>query len=167
MLPALALAYARRVDLAGRGPPRSSHHLPRHNGGGSRGSPCCSVRSLLHLLLSPLYLFCAGGYFPWAVSGYALGLVITQAANVYGWTFNDVQGQPALLYLVPGVLGSQLLRAAICGEVAAVWTGHVLMVGEGGGQEMRDGDVGAASPDTAALLHGGSSKCCCDPYKRL
>ena len=132
VLPALALAYARRVDLAGRGPPRSSHHLPRHNGGGSRGSPCCSLRSLLHLPLSAFYLLrrrllSVGRQRLRArpchhTSGKCLRVDIQRRARA---------ARPTLLGASPG---PQLLRAAICGEVAAVWTGHVLMVGEGGGQ---------------------------------
>ena len=88
VLPALALAYGRRVDLC-------------HPSG---TPPAC-------------------GYFLWAVIGYGVGLLVTQAANVYGWTFNDVQGQPALLYLVPGVVGSQFIRAVLCGELPAIWEG--------------------------------------------
>ena len=110
VLPALALAYARRLDIClsaasspsvrsdrGRAPPRDSSG---DNGG-------C-------------------GYFVWAGVGYALGLAVTHAANIYGWTFNGVQGQPALLYLVPGVIGSQLVRASLHGELHAVWTGAPL-----------------------------------------
>ena len=98
VLPALALAYARRIDLA-------SEQADAPGGGGR--APCC-------------------GYFAWAVCGYALGLLVTLAANAYGWTFNGVQGQPALLYLVPGVIGSQLMRALLVGELSALWNGTPL-----------------------------------------
>ena len=40
-------------------------------------------------------------------------------------TLHD-QGQPALLYLVPGVIGFQLARAALACNFAAVWDGSTL-----------------------------------------
>ncbi|KOO26815.1 signal peptide peptidase-like 2b [Chrysochromulina tobinii] len=89
VLPALAIAYGRRVDLAS----------------------------------APNAWF---GYYTFAVVGYAVGLLVTLAANAYGWTFNGVQGQPALLYLVPGVIGFQLLRAVIACELQATWEGQQL-----------------------------------------
>lgn len=89
VLPALAIAYGRRVDLAS----------------------------------APNAWF---GYYTFAVVGYAVGLLVTLAANAYGWTFNGVQGQPALLYLVPSVIGFQLLRAVIACELQATWEGRQL-----------------------------------------
>ena len=89
VLPALAIAYGRRVDLA----------------------------------TAPDAWF---GYYTFAVVGYAVGLLTTLAANAYGWTFNGVQGQPALLYLVPGVIGFQLLRAVIACELQPTWEGQQL-----------------------------------------
>ena len=67
------------------------------------------------------------GYFAWGVFGYGLGLAVTLAANAYGWTFNDVKGQPALLYLVPGVLGALLLRSLLHRETAALFSGSSLV----------------------------------------
>jgi len=93
VLPALALAFGRLIDLSRRPAPPS---------------------------------ILRGGYYPSAVIGYALGLAITLYANASGWTFNDVKGQPALLYLVPGVLGSFFLRAVRHGEVSIVWSGAAL-----------------------------------------
>jgi len=91
VLPALAIAFARRVDLA----------LAREHHG-------AAVRC---------------GYFSWAVVGYGLGLAVTLAANTYGWTFNDVKGQPALLYLVPGVIGALLLRSLLQQSTRELWDG--------------------------------------------
>ena len=68
----------------------------------------------------------AGGYFAWAVVGYGLGLAVTLAANVYGWTFYGVRGQPALLYLVPGVVGALLCRSVLNHYVAELWAGSAL-----------------------------------------
>ena len=75
MLPALAIAYGRRIDLY-RAAAGSVSLL-------GKVSSCCSF-----------------GYFGWSVAGYGLGLAVTLAANAYGWTFNGVQGQPALLYVI-------------------------------------------------------------------
>ena len=77
MLPALAIAYGRRIDLyrAAAGRPGRISLL-------GKISSCCSC------------------YYGWSVAGYALGLAVTLAANAYGWTFNGVQGQPALLYVI-------------------------------------------------------------------
>lgn len=94
VLPALALAFGRRIDLASSA---------------ARGEP------------APRF-----GYFGWTVAGYAIGLAVTLCANAYGWTFNGVEGQPALLYLVPGVVGSQLVRSALRGELSDVWEGSPL-----------------------------------------
>jgi len=152
VLPALALAYARRVDLARRSP--RTPIMP--------ATSACTA--LLSAALAPLRTARTGGYYVWAVVGYALGLIITQAANVYGWTFNDVQGQPALLYLVPGVIGSQVVRAICMREISSVWSGEALLT-----SSLSDAHAEASSTDhagsTARLLprRGG---CCCD-YKRL
>ena len=88
-------------------------------------------------------------YFKLAAGGYALGLALTLAANTYGLTFNDVQGQPALLYLVPCVIGAFFLRAVPRHELAAVWHGTPLLGTAAGPGEEADGNG-----------------CCCD-YKRL
>ena len=103
--------------------------------------------------------------------GYAIGLAVTLAANTYGWTFNGVQGQPALLYLVPGVLGAIGVRALLEGEVGSIWSGGVL--------SQRPGElVDEAQPmplDGAATssVHGTcggqarGSSCCCNYAKEL
>ena len=117
-------------------------------------------------LLGILRVLSAGGYYPWAICGYGVGLMVTQAANVYGWTFNNVQGQPALLYLVPGVLLTQIGRALACNELSAMWHGGALVSG-GGGPASDSGSESAAdeTKSTARLLHrtrDGGKRCWCD-----
>ena len=70
---------------------------------------------------------CIGGYWPAATLAYAFGLGITLVANIYGWTFNGVQGQPALLYLVPCTVGSVLAVALARGDLPQVWHGTLLV----------------------------------------
>jgi len=103
------------------------------------------------------------GYFSCAVVGYAIGLAITLAANAYGLTFNGVQGQPALLYLVPGVLGALLLRACTRSQLAEVWTGSSLP-----SPSLDEDSDGSGSSSHPLEPHGGheGSSCCCD-YKRM
>lgn len=55
-------------------------------------------------------------YFPAVVAGYFAGLATTIVVmNVFQ------AAQPALLYIVPGILGGTLLRAMVAGEVRDVW----------------------------------------------
>ncbi|KND89915.1 putative intramembrane protease [Tolypocladium ophioglossoides CBS 100239] len=56
-------------------------------------------------------------YFYASMVGYLLGMVATLTMLL---VFK--QGQPALLYLVPGVLGSLLLTALVRGEMKEIWT---------------------------------------------
>lgn len=55
-------------------------------------------------------------YFATALVGYIGGLVATMAANYY-----SSHGQPALLYIVPLVLGSVLIQAWARDEILTVW----------------------------------------------
>lgn len=164
VLPSLAITFARRVDLA------LSHHLKRRgdssprNGGGAASSSSAAVG-------------CGGGpspwaigYYPCAVLGYALGLGLTLAANAYGWTFNNVQGQPALLYLVPGVIGALLLRAACRGELAEIWTGrHLPRTDENGAVDADGASSGAVATDaqTGPLLSRNRARGWCCDYKEM
>merc|ERR1711937_393859 len=59
------------------------------------------------------------GYFVPAVVGYFIGLCVTILALLI-----MQMGQPALLYLVPGTLGTTLLIASRRGEVAALMAGE-------------------------------------------
>jgi hypothetical protein len=97
VLPALLIAFARRLDLVTAAKRRL----------GSASTTAC-------------------GYYAWAVIGYGAGLFVTLCANIYGWTFNGVQGQPALLYLVPGVVGAIFLRSLLLHDVTPVWEGSPL-----------------------------------------
>jgi len=149
VLPALAIAYGRRIDLSLRPTPRrpsSPRTRPCRKCGGFRGLAVGGV-----------------GYFSCAVVGYAIGLAITLAANAYGLTFNGVQGQPALLYLVPGVLGALLLRACTRSQLAEVWTGSSLP-----SSSLDEDSDGSGSSSHPLEPHGGheGSSCCCD-YKRM
>ncbi|PHH72375.1 hypothetical protein CDD80_4575 [Ophiocordyceps camponoti-rufipedis] len=55
-------------------------------------------------------------YFYASVAGYTLGLVVTVAMLLF-----FQKGQPALLYLVPGVLGALIATAWARGEMSDVW----------------------------------------------
>lgn len=55
-------------------------------------------------------------YFYATVTGYALGMIVTLTMLL---VFNH--GQPALLYLVPGVTGSVWLTALLRGELKEMW----------------------------------------------
>lgn len=61
-------------------------------------------------------------YFPVLVFGYGIGLFLAFLANTLGWTINGVQGQPALLYLVPCTLGPSLFMAWRRKELAYLWS---------------------------------------------
>ena len=56
-------------------------------------------------------------YFMASMAGYLVGMIVTLAMLI---VFKH--GQPALLYLVPGVLGSIYLTAALRGELKKVWS---------------------------------------------
>lgn len=60
---------------------------------------------------------CAGYFVP-AVIGYFIGLCVTIVALMI-----MQMGQPALLYLVPGTLGTTLTLGCIRGEIPALWEG--------------------------------------------
>ncbi|TEA17600.1 Intramembrane protease 2 [Colletotrichum sidae] len=67
-------------------------------------------------------------YFTASLIGYTLGMIVTLAMLVI-----FKHGQPALLYLVPGVLGSLWLTALLRGEVSELW-----MYTEDGSLDTRD-----------------------------
>jgi minor histocompatibility antigen H13 len=56
-------------------------------------------------------------YFYAAMTGYTLGMLVTLAMLVI-----FKHGQPALLYLVPGVLGSLWMTGLVRGEIHEMWT---------------------------------------------
>lgn len=111
VLPGLLLSFAARFDAAksmlgtlGGGNGRSQTAVCPDNGG------CCRRR-----LANP-------GYFPFAVSSYAVGLLMANAA-VY---LMDT-GQPALLYLVPCSLGTVTFLGWQRSELGDLWTGPVVI----------------------------------------
>lgn len=63
--------------------------------------------------------FCHGGYFVPSVIGYFIGLCVTIAALTI-----MQKGQPALLYLVPGTLGTTLILGCCRGEISELWEGR-------------------------------------------
>jgi minor histocompatibility antigen H13 len=80
-------------------------------------------------------------YFRSAMVGYVSGLGTTIAVmNIFN------AAQPALLYIVPAVLGAVAARAAVAGELAAVAAWE-----EGSGEEGDEGEgEGAAEGDASA-----------------
>jgi len=62
-----------------------------------------------------------------ASAGYLAGLSCALAANMYHLTINGVQGQPALLYLVPLTIGPVSLLAYLRGELPRLWSGEALL----------------------------------------
>lgn len=58
------------------------------------------------------------GYFVWAMSAYGLGLLITYVAL----NLMDGHGQPALLYIVPFMLGTFLTLGKKRGDLKILWT---------------------------------------------
>ena len=82
-------------------------------------------------------------YFALTVGGYAVGLGLALAANAFHVTVNGVEGQPALLYLVPCTLGAIVAHAARRGELGAVWAGTPLADAGSAGFDGDDGSEGA------------------------
>ena len=97
-------------------------------------------------------------YFGAVMAGYVLGLSTTIAVmNLFN------AAQPALLYIVPGVLGAVALRAAAAGELAAV-----LAWEEGPGAEEAEGAEGAgAEGEGAAGADSGGDGSTADGWVKL
>merc|ERR1719356_1641185 len=70
---------------------------------------------------------CCRGYFVPSVVGYFLGLCVTIVALTV-----MKMGQPALLYLVPGTLGTTLLLGCCRGELSELWSGKPSVFQEDG-----------------------------------
>ena len=96
MLPAL-LAFAHRLDLA------AAARAGAREGGGPGGGEGRRQRRALAAA--------AAGYFALTIGGYAVGLGLASRPTVRV-TVNGVEGQPALLYLVPCTLGAIVAPAA-------------------------------------------------------
>eukprot|EP00941_MAST-03F_sp_MAST-3F-sp1_P000392 g392.t1 len=65
------------------------------------------------------------GYFPHLLCWYGVGLMMAYLANYLHITINGVQGQPALLYLVPCSLGPLFCLSKMRGELHLIWNGLV------------------------------------------
>lgn len=90
----------------------------------------------------------ARSYFLPCVLGYGAGLLVTYCALWFSW-FGD-EGQPALLYLVPGTLGTTSLLALARGQFSALWHNDFELALVGG---MLRGD--AAAREAAERLEAG------------
>ena len=132
VLPGLLLAFARRLDLA------AAAQAVREKAAGpevaERGA--ASAARFGRRRAPP-------SYFALTVGGYAVGLGLALAANAFHVTVNGVEGQPALLYLVPCTLGAIVAHAARRGELGAVWAGTPLADAVSAGFDGDDGSEGA------------------------
>jgi len=160
VLPGLLLSFALRADYEGmrgqaaRAGSDADVVLPApagEQGFESGGAGCLGVaggaggggstwRRILALLARQGVV--ADGYWPVALVGYAVGLMV---ANLAVAIFQA--GQPALLYLVPLTVGPVALRAHWRGELDALWRGRGVGIGGnalgedgGGGDEAAGGD---------------------------
>lgn len=109
VLPGLLLSFACRLDLSKQFVGISNDAASDDEEGANSGyavSPNRKKRS-----------FCRG-YFPWLCLGYAVGLM---SANILVYVMK--QGQPALMTLVPCVLGPMIFLAHRWGELGEVWRG--------------------------------------------
>jgi minor histocompatibility antigen H13 len=82
-------------------------------------------------------------YFKASLAGYVLGLLATLGVMMI-WN----HAQPALLYLVPGVLGSVWLTAAVRGELSLIWNYTEAIEEEG--EEHTDGKDDKSTNGTKA-----------------
>ena len=89
-------------------------------------------------------------YFKATLVGYVLGLLATLGVMII-WD----HAQPALLYLVPGVLGSVWLTAAARGELSLIWN-YTEAIEEEEDQKTRKGDK--AANDTPKRVTRSQSK---------
>lgn len=121
VLPGLLLTLAARLDRAAAGGANAFSRLSAAAAAddGSDGSDAHEKAGGARAR-GPL------SYWALATAGYAVGLSLALLANVLGWTINNVEGQPALLYLVPCSLAPVCARACLRGELRSVWSGSLL-----------------------------------------
>ena len=93
-------------------------------------------------------------YFAPCVLAYAIGLGMALAANALRITVNGVQGQPALLYLVPATLGAVWWRAMRRTEVPALWHGSMLEPASSSDRPDPGGSDGSESGEYKPMLCG-------------
>lgn len=123
VLPGLLLTLARRIDL--------SISKQGSLADGNASTPC---------------------YWLAATIAYVVGLTITLAANIFGWTFNGAQGQPALMYLVPCTVGTVTVVSICRREFEQVWHGSMLLFAD---------DSSTSHPSDADAQ---AFSCCCNEY---
>ena len=164
VVPGLALAMALRQDYytayaAGRAAARSrelssaAHGMGTAEGGRvtAHHSPTALTHATAAIVKRSGWLttLCGGCYyFPAAMVGYIVGL---SAANLAVALMR--MGQPALLYLVPCILGPLVVLAWWRGELAAWWGAGDAATVEGEG-----GEEGEGVPLTAGASRGMSSR---------
>lgn len=89
-----------------------------------RGTPCTCLRRLWRNESGRIEAMRPGhAYFVVLLVGYGVGLALAFLFNMLGITINGVQGQPALLYLVPCTLGPLLVMSWCQGEFRELWDG--------------------------------------------
>ena len=92
-----------------------------------------------------------------ASAGYLAGLSCALAANMYHLTINGVQGQPALLYLVPLTIGPVSLLAHLRGELPRLWSGEALLPATQ--RSLRPvGAAGGAADEARSRRSGGEAR---------
>lgn len=112
VFPGFLLAFAARLDAVTRGGPLGRCCFPNPR--------LCDKARYDSANRNALRPGC--GYSPLLWAGYGTGLGVAQIANYMGWTIAGVQGQPALLYLVPLTCIPLLLFSAARGELCDIWT---------------------------------------------
>ena len=99
----------------------------------------------------------ARGFFLPCIVGYGTGLLTTYCALWFSW-FGD-QGQPALLYLVPGTLGTVTLLALSRGQWQGLWSNDFDQLAgsspRGSGGEQADRDAERVEAGLERLLPDG------------
>ena len=155
-LPGLMIAWALRFDLylwyqgpAEKGKKEKSTYMPASGRWGERfwTSTFFSKGSIASNALCPPQIqgtLFSKPYFHAATVGYVLGLILAgMMVQIYD------HGQPALLYLVPGVLGAIIVKATIRGELKELWNYQ-----EGEDDEKADTQAKVASQAAREPVHG-------------
>jgi len=145
VVPGLLLTLAARADIVRR-VARASRFRAKPQSHADADS--CVSRALLFAR--------ENSYWSLAVFGYLLGLLMALLANMFHLTVNGVEGQPALLYLVPCTIAAVAARAYALGELRAIWSGASL--------ELRTVDEVCASAGSDA---DGQQRLCAADYNPM
>ena len=81
-------------------------------------------------------------------------VVIT--TNYYSLLLHQVEGQPALLYIVPTTLGANAARGWWRGEFRSLWSGEAIALPRGGPAATWTADEGASSGAEGVEARGGA-----------